>query len=40
MNINFEYYRIFYTVAKLGNITKAAQELSISQPALVNQLKI
>ncbi len=39
MNINFEYYRIFYTVAKLGNITKAAQELSISQPAISKSIK-
>jgi len=24
MNSNFEYYRIFYYVAKYGNLTKAA----------------
>ena len=34
MNINFEYYKIFYYVAKNGNITKTAKELMISQPAI------
>lgn len=34
MNINFEYYRIFYTVANCKSITKAANELMISQPAI------
>ena len=34
MNINFELYRVFYTVANTGNITKAAEELMISQPAI------
>ena len=32
MNINFEYYRIFYYVAKYENITKAAMVLKSSQP--------
>ena len=27
MDINFEYYKIFYYVAKYGNITKAATAL-------------
>ena len=39
MNINFELYRIFYTVAVCGNITKASKELMISQPAVTKQLK-
>lgn len=39
MNINFEYYRIFYVVAKHGNITKAADELMISQPAISKCIK-
>ena len=39
MNINFELYRIFYTVANHGNITKAAEELMISQPAISKQIK-
>ena len=39
MNINFEYYKIFYTVAKNKNITKAANELLISQPAISKSIK-
>lgn len=39
MNINFEYYRIFYAVARNGNITKAANELAISQPAISKSIK-
>jgi DNA-binding transcriptional LysR family regulator len=34
MNINLEYYKIFYYVAKLGSFTKAGEELCISQPAI------
>lgn len=32
MNVNFEYYRIFYYVAKYHNFTKAAHALDSSQP--------
>lgn len=32
MNINFEYYKIFYYVAKYRNFTKAARTLGNSQP--------
>ena len=32
MNVNFEYYRIFYYVAKYRNFTKAARVLGNSQP--------
>lgn len=39
MNINYELYRIFYTVAKVGNITKASKELMISQPAISKSIK-
>lgn len=39
MNINFELYRIFYTVANHGNITKASEELLISQPAISKAIK-
>lgn len=39
MNINFEYYKIFYIIAKNKNISKAAKELNISQPALSRMLK-
>ena len=34
MNINYDYYKIFYYVAKYGSITQAAERLSISQPAV------
>ena len=39
MNVNFELYRIFYEVAKTGNITKAANNLLISQPAISKSIK-
>lgn len=39
MNIDFELYRIFYTVANHGNITKASEELNISQPAISKSIK-
>ena len=37
--INLELYRIFYTVALNQNITKASQELNISQPAVTKHIK-
>ncbi len=40
MNISLDYYKIFYTVAKTGNITKAANELMISQPAISKCIKL
>lgn len=39
MNIDFELYRIFYAVANRGNITKASEELNISQPAISKSIK-
>lgn len=39
MNIDFELYRIFYTVANYGNITKSSEELNISQPAISKSIK-
>lgn len=39
MNINFELYRIFYAVANHENITKASNELCISQPAISKSIK-
>jgi len=39
MNINFELYRVFYTVANHCNITKASKELNISQPAISKSIK-
>ncbi|MDE6585089.1 MAG: LysR family transcriptional regulator [Clostridia bacterium] len=37
--INLEFYRVFYTVARCGSLTKAAQELFISQPAVSQSVK-
>lgn len=39
MNIDFELYRIFYVVAQHKNITKASEELLISQPAISKSIK-
>ena len=40
MDINFEYYKIFYFVAKYGNITKAATALGSSQPNVTRAMKL
>lgn len=40
MNINLEYYRIFYYVAKAGSFTQAGEELCISQPAVSQAIKL
>ncbi len=39
MNIDIEWYKIFYVVAKNGNITASANELMISQPAISKTIK-
>ena len=39
MNTNLELYKTFYHVAKNGNITKAANELIVSQPAVSKSIK-
>lgn len=39
MHVNLELYRIFLSVAKNQNITKASKELNISQPAISKQIK-
>ena len=39
MSQNLTAYRIFYTVAKAGNISKAARELYISQPAISKSIQ-
>lgn len=38
MNVNFEYYKIFYYVAKYGNFTKAARVLGSSQPNITRSM--
>ncbi|WP_152398045.1 LysR family transcriptional regulator [Paenibacillus cellulositrophicus] len=39
MNIQMEWYRVFYWTAKLGSLTKAAEQLHITQPAVSHTLK-
>ena len=39
MNVNLELYRIFYVVAKNRNMTRASEELHISQPAISQSIK-
>lgn len=38
MNTNFEYYKVFYYVAKYENLTKAATVLKTSQPAVTRTI--
>lgn len=38
MNVNFEYYRIFYYVARYWNFTKAAHVLNNSQPNITKAI--
>lgn len=40
MNIDLEYYRIFYFVAQAGSFTQAGEELCISQPAVSQAIKL
>ena len=37
--VNLELYRVFYVVAKCGSLTKAAEEIYISQPAVSQAIK-
>ena len=39
MDINLDYYKIFYYVTKHHSITQAAEELSLSQPAVSQAVK-
>ena len=39
MDVNLELYRIFYHVVKAGSISRASQELFISQPAVSQAIK-
>ncbi|NSJ71843.1 LysR family transcriptional regulator, partial [Blautia faecis] len=38
MDVNFEYYKIFYYVTKYHNFTKAAQALNNSQPNITRAM--
>ncbi|HHU73215.1 MAG TPA: LysR family transcriptional regulator [Clostridiales bacterium] len=40
MNINLEYYKIFYYVAKAGSFTQAGEDLCITQPAVSQAIKL
>lgn len=37
--VNLELYKVFYTVARCGSITRAAEELYISQPAVSQSIR-
>ena len=39
MNINFELYKVFYEVANEGSISKGAEKLMISQPAISKSIQ-
>lgn len=39
MNVDLELYRVFYTVAKHKHMTRASEELHISQPAISQSIK-
>lgn len=39
MNINFELYKVFYEVANSGSISKGAEKLMISQPAVTQSIQ-
>src|SRR5689334_17955333 len=39
MEFNMEWYRVFYWTAKLGSLTRAAEKLHITQPAVSHTLK-
>lgn len=40
MNINYDYYKTFYYVAKYKNLTLAANELNINQPNVSRTMKL
>ncbi len=40
MNVNLEYYRVFYHVCEGGSLTAAAQELCITQPAVSQAVRM
>lgn len=40
MDVNLEWYRVFYWTAKLGSLSRAAERLHISQPAVSQTIKL
>lgn len=40
MVTNLEYYKVFYHVARCGSITRAAERMAISQPAVSQSMKM
>ena len=38
-NIDFDLYKIFYTVVKVGTFSKAAEELFVSQSAVTQSMQ-
>ena len=40
MNISYDYYRVFYYVAKYKKITQAARTLLINQPNITRTIKM
>jgi len=40
MDINFEYYKVFYYVARYGNLTRAAAALGSNQPNVTRVMKL
>ena len=40
MDGNLEYYKVFYFVAKEKSLTRAAELLNISQPAVSQSMKL
>ena len=40
MIANLEYYKTFYTVAKVKSMTKASEELMVSQPAISKSIRM
>lgn len=38
-NVSFDLYNLFYVVANVGNISKAAESLYISQPAVTQSIR-
>lgn len=40
MSVSLDYYKVFYYVAKMGNITQAAQALYLTQPTVSHTIRL